>query len=445
MQEDLDAHREQARKIERSGALGRSRSYVRLLQFLVESSLNGRTPKELEIAIEVFGKGPDFDPSQDSMVRVYAHNLRQKLDHHYATAGRVEPQQLVLARGEYRVSLTAAPVEEAATAPAPEGAPTDAAPPPLASSAPAEIARPARRGRLALAAAALLALGIAVGVVADSARRPAPSPAQLVAATPIWSAVLDDDKPILVVVGDYYIFGELNEQGDINRMVRDFTVNSSKELDDLMMYHPNMLGRYMDLDLTYLPRASAFALVDVLRVLYTSGKPVRIVTTSELNVADLKSNHVVYLGLLSALGKLEDFVFSSSQLVIGYTYDELRNVDTGETYTSEAGIPEVHGDYRDYGFISTFPGPGGNQFVIIAGTRDAGMMQAAHALSDPAFIKSVDAARPNRGVRQPPAFEMLYEVTGSGRTNLDAMLVHAAPLNYQQIWGGNFLHAEVQP
>ena len=33
MQEELDRIREQAQKIERSGALGRSRSYARLLEF----------------------------------------------------------------------------------------------------------------------------------------------------------------------------------------------------------------------------------------------------------------------------------------------------------------------------------------------------------------------------------------------------------------------------
>ena len=86
--------KEQAAKIAASGALGRSRSYARLLDFLVESAAQGRTPKELEIAMEVFGRGADFDPSQDSMVRVYAHNLRQKLEHYYATAGRGEAQQL---------------------------------------------------------------------------------------------------------------------------------------------------------------------------------------------------------------------------------------------------------------------------------------------------------------------------------------------------------------
>jgi hypothetical protein len=168
---------------------------------------------------------------------------------------------------------------------------------------------------------------------------------------------------------------------------------------------------------------------------------------SEMNEADMKSGHVIYVGYLSALDKLEDFVFASSTLAIGYTYDELRNIDTGELYTSEAGMPEINRNYRDYAFISTFPGPGGNQLLIVSGTRDAGLMQAAHALADPMFVASIEQARPDSGNasagRPPPSFEMLYEVTGYGRTNLDAMLVHTAALNYQQIWGGVFRQPSV--
>lgn len=433
MQQELEQLREQAQKIERSGALGRSRSYARLLEFLVDSSLKGRTPKELEIAMEVFGKGADFDPSQDSMVRVYAHNLRQKLEHYYATEGRAEPLQLSLARGEYRVSLLPANGDEPAA---------DAAPPPVAMPPPAEAmaARPESRGRFAATAVSLLVLGVLLGLAIDAFRAPAATLPETVAASPIWQSLLDDNLPILVVVGDYYIFGELDGQGNVERLVRDFAVNSSKELDELVMYDSELLGRYMDLDLTYLPRGSAFALLDVLRVLYTSDKPVRVVTMSELNVADVKTNHIVYLGFISGLDKLEAFVFASSSLAVGYTYDELKNVETGEMYTSEAGMPEVQGNYRDYGFISTFPGPGGNQFVIIAGMRDAGMMQAAHTVSDAMFIRSVEDARPD-GAGAAPSFEMLYEVTGYAHTNLDAMLVFKSKLDYQAIWGGNFLHA----
>jgi hypothetical protein len=447
MHGSLEALREQARKIERSGALGRSRSYARLLDFLIDCTESGRVPKELEIAMEVFGKGADFDPSQDSMVRVYAHNLRQKLEHYYATDGRAESRQLVLARGEYRVSLSNVGAEPAlasasiATVATAASATADA---PRPTSSPAVPRDRYSRGRLVAAALGFVALGLVVGFFAAGVRAPAKSPAQIVAASPIWSPLLADDMPILVVVGDYYIFGEVDKDGGINRLIRDFRVNSSKDLDELVMYHSDMVGRYMDLDLTYLPRGSAFGMLDVLRVLYTSNKPVRVVSMSELSIADLKSNHVVYIGYLSALDKLEDFVFASSSLTIGSTYDELRNIETGETYTSEAGMPETHRSYRDYGFVSTFPGPNGNQFVIIAGTRDPGMVEAAHVLSDPAFIKGVENARPDKK-GSPPAFEMLYEVAGSARTNLDAMLVHSAKLDSQQIWGGSFLHAETEP
>jgi hypothetical protein len=428
MTAEAELLREQAATIVQSGALGRSRSYARLLEFLVECADNGRTPKELEIAIEVFGRGADFDPSQDSMVRVYAHNLRQKLEHYYATTGRNEPRPLVLARGEYRISLAAAgEPAEATDRESPAAAPVE----PVAAAP----AAPWSRWRLAAAGAALLAVGMAVGAGIALRSTPTP-PAAAVAKSPLWADMLDDDLPLLLVVGDYYIYGELDERGDVARLVRDFEIGSAKELDELMMSDTSLLARYLDLDLTYLPTGSASALLDVARVLYTSNKPVRILSMSEMNEADLKSSHVIYVGYLSALDKLEDFVFASSTLAIGYTYDELRNLDTGELYTSEAGMPEANRNYRDYAFISTFPGPGGNQLMIVAGTRDAGLMQAAHALADPMFVASMQQQRPDTAKAEPPSFEMLYEVTGYGRTNLDAMLVHTAALNYQQIWGG---------
>jgi len=432
MAAEPDILREQAASIVRSGALGRSRSYARLLEFLVECARSGRTPKELEIAMEVFGRGADFDPSQDSMVRVYAHNLRQKLEHYYATTGRNESRQLLLSRGEYRISL--AESAEPAETPEPQApvAPAPAQPAAVPEQPPSAFTR----WRLAASGAALLVLGLALGAAIVIESEPAAPAAVAVAKSPIWADMLDDDLPILVVVGDYYIYGELDEHGDVTRLVRDFNVGSSAELDELMKNDTTLMSRYMDLDLTYLPTGSAFALLDLLKVLYTSNKSVRVVSMSEMNEADLKSSHVIYVGYISALDKLEDFVFASSTLTIGYTYDELRNMDTGEIYTSEAGFPEVNHNYRDYAFISTFPGPGGNQIMIVSGTRDAGLMQAAHALADPMFVASMEQQRPDSGKSQPPSFEMLYEVTGYGRTNLDAMLVHTAALNYQQIWGG---------
>jgi len=425
-------------KIERSGTLGRSRSYMNLLEFFVDCSVKGRKPKELDIAMEVFGRGADFDPTHDSMVRVYAHNLRQKLEYYYATEGAAEQKKLTLPRGEYRIALraqeTAEPDVEAAPLAAPE----------LPTVAPASrTSRFTHRGWLAAGAALVFAVGAVAGVSVNAWHRPVKTPAEMVAASPLWSAILADDMPVTLVVGDYYIFGELNPKGYVDRLVRDFRVNSSQDLDGMIMHNPSLLGKYKDLDLTYLPRGTAFALLDVLRVMNTSKKPVRIVAMVDFTAADLKNSHVVYVGYISALGRLENFVFSSSALAVGGTYDELREVASGQYYTSDEGAAERR-NYRDYGLISAFPGPAGNQFLIIAGMRDAGMMQVAHVLGDPAGMRGVEAERPDAHGPQPPSFEMLYEVMGFSGTNLDATVVHKATLSYGRIWGGTLLRADAR-
>lgn len=427
----------EAQRIIDAGALGRSTAYARLLTFLVERTANGRSPKELEIAMEVFEKGPDFDPSQDAMVRVYVHNLRQKLQSYYAKEGTAAPHRVILPRGEYRVQLLSSRTPQTTSLEA------SREPPVLAPATTVDVPRSRNRFnvRATLGGVVLLLVGIVLGSAIPSLRATTPPVTDPVTASPAWAPLLDDDLPILVVMGDYYIFGERDGNGEVSRLVRDFGINSSKDLDDFMMYDTAARDRYLDLDLTYLPAGSALALRDVLRVAQTAHKPVRIASMSELSAGELKTGHVVYVGYLSALGMLEDFVFSSSGLEVGYNYDELRNRATGEIYSSEAGLPGVERNYRDYALLSTFPGPNGNQLLVVAGTRDAGLMQAAQVLSDPMFVGDIEAAAPSTTMAQAPALELLYEVTGYGRTNLDAMLVHSAELSYRAIWGGEFRHA----
>jgi len=402
-----DFIRDQAQRIVASGVLGRSRSYRRLFDYLVENTLNGRSPKEVEIAVEVFSRDESFDPSQDSMVRVYAHNLRQKIRKFYEKQGNDEPRRLSLPRGEYRLAVTQTRDES-----------DDAMPLPGSKSG---------LWRIVLPVVSLI-LGIALGMYLNSDAHSDGSDH-----TVLWEALADDDLPILVVVGDYFIFGELDDSGNVARFVREFAVNSRDDLTSFAARKGHSEDRYQDLELTYLPQSTGPALGDVLEVLHAMGKPVDVVAMSEFDPADVRSRHIVYVGYFSALDKLFDFVFASSELAIGATYDELINIDTGEFFESSAGMPSDYRNYRDYGYFSTFPGPGGNQFVIVAGTRDEGVMHIAQVISDPAWVEAtVDAVPPDAH----GAFELLYEVTGFDRTHIDAVLVHSAPLDDSVIWHG---------
>jgi len=415
-QTEQEIIRAQAGQILGSGVLGRSRFYTSLLEYLVECSDRGHVPKEIEIAAEVFNRGDEFDPSQDSMVRVYAHNLRQKLQQYYADQGSGEAERISIPKGEYRITLM--PSAAAVSEPAAE--------PPRAA---------ARSASWRLAAAAVLSLvaGVLLGSFASRDGPRAVAEFREVSRSPLWTAISDDQLPVTIVVGDYYIFGELDRYGNVVRMVREFEINSRRDLDDRFMLEPDYAERYMDLDLTYLPTSTAFAVRSVVEVLTAAGKDIRVVATSNLDTAVLREGHIVYVGYLSGLGMLRDFAFGGSGLALGETFDELVDLESGVRYVSEAGLPSAAGRYRDYGLFSTMPGPVGNQLVFVAGMRDEGLMQTAEAVSDPELVGDSIAAAIDVDSGSPQGFELLYEVAGLDRTNLAATIVHAAQLPAERL------------
>lgn len=394
-----------------TGALGRSRFYAALLEYLLACTERGHTPKEIEIAAEVFNRGDGFDPSQDSMVRVYAHNLRQKLDQYYADQGSAETERVSIPKGEYRLVL----VDAGSSTAVPEQ--------------PAVRALAGSRVRFAIGAAVLVSLvaGVIIGRLSGASVAESGQASQVVA-SPLWSDIADDDIPVTVVVGDYYIFGELDSYGNIMRMVREFDVNSMRDLEDRFLLDPDGSDRYMDLDLTYIPTSTASAVQSVASVLASAGKDVRVVPTSHLDTLAIRESHIVYIGYLSAMGMLQDFVFAGSELEIGASYDEIVHKSSGQIFVSEAGLPSGEQRYRDYGFFSTQPGPAGNQLVVIAGMRDEGLMQTAQAVSDPQLIQASIDAMGEADLAAATAYELLYEVAGLFRTNLNSSVVHAAPL-----------------
>ena len=93
---------QELQQVEASGILGRSSVYARLLRYLMQATVDGSLPKEADIAAEVFSR-PDFDPSNDSSVRVYVHKLRQKLDAYYAELTPPSERRLIIPKGEYRL------------------------------------------------------------------------------------------------------------------------------------------------------------------------------------------------------------------------------------------------------------------------------------------------------------------------------------------------------
>jgi hypothetical protein len=406
-----------ADRIRASGLLGRSGQLSRLFDYLVECSVLGKSPKEIDIAVEALGRGPDFDVTQDAVVRVYVHKLRRRLDEFYRGPGSGDTQRIVIARGEYRLSLE--PNDEALGK---ESVPETAHMPAAWFSL--------KKKWLIGALVVSLLINIMLVSVGHFRRPPVDPDVARVRTNPIWSKILSDDLPIVIVVGDYYIFGETDDSMNVTRMIREFAINSRRELEEYGQNHPEAADKYMDLGLTYLPTSVAPALRQLMPVLDGAGKRVRVVLSSEMTPDLLTRADIVYVGYLSGLGMLRRVVFAGSQFAIGDTYDELINRKSGRHYVSQSSsLWRGDPSYRDYGYFSTFAGSNGNRVVVIAGTRDVALENTAEAAT-----RSESMGRLTGQAGKHLDFEALYEVYGMEGTNVDSKLLTTVPLDSASIW-----------
>lgn len=369
-------------RVRESGILGRSDGLARLFDYLAEQAEAGRQVREADIAVDVFGR--EIDVAGDASVRVYVHRLRKKLDDFYGEA----TTRLTLPLGEYRLVLV-------------EGE---------------EVREPTGPFGLSLRVWILIGIGAVALLIAGLgfwAGRATPArDVARVASKPLWAGV-GKTRPVLVVVGDYYIFGDTQGADEPRRMIRAFDINSPSDLEGLLTQQPELQGRYVDIDTYYTPIGATLALREVLplaRHLAKREDRLTIVTSSQLTAEMLKTHDAIYVGYVSALRLLQAPVMERSRFEVGETFDELVDRKTGETHVSSAGAAQPGRPNQDFGYLAAFDGPSGGRVVVIAGGRDIGVMQAAEIATD---AKQIPAK-----MKRP--YERLYKVDGLGRTNLSA-------------------------
>jgi hypothetical protein len=213
------------------------------------------------------------------------------------------------------------------------------------------------------------------------------------------------------------------------------------DLEDLFMTQPELAWKYYDLNLSYIPESSAFALNKISSVLSLGHKPVNVKMMSELSTQDIATNHIIYVGYISGLDRLNDMVFAASGLSIGSNYDELINKASGESYTSSAGLPSFREPFTDYGFFSLSQSAGKKHIIIVAGMRDAGLIHTAEILASETQLDAIGTALAKRTDQVPStAFEVLYEVNGLNRKNFNAKLVYSGYMDSNTLWDKDSLN-----
>lgn len=418
---DSAAIRRHLEQLLSSDQLGKSEASRRLLSYLVERSLQNATPKEADIAIDVFGKGASFNGAEDSVVRVAVRALRQKLAEYYATAAPGDGLQFVIPKGGYRVSV------KTDSRPAEIG--SGLAVPPTAG----EADRP-RGGSWTVLLAVLLALS-ALGngwLWYRNSAHSAPSAATAnpvrarVRASPIWSDLVARRRPLTIVLGDLFMFTQLDARTGRTLTVRDPQINSSEELRAFLANNPSFAAERGQRYVSVIQKAAAIGMADVLQILDRPDRQIEVTVRDELQADQVRNNDIVYVGPLTGLGPLFGYYQSRSRYRVEASDSALTDLDAHRTFASRGTLAA---EREDYALVAKFLGPTGNLIMIVtAGVRNAGVLQIVRTVTSPDGLNRLEAKLAASPGARADSFEALLTVTGFRQTDLSAEVIDVHPL-----------------
>ena len=107
-----------------STLFSRAPDLSKIIKYVCEKHLENRDDaiKEYNIALEALGRGPDFRPEVDSIVRVQAARLRKHLKKYYETDGAHHPVQIRISASGYRPEFVhVTPAQEQSASPVETG------------------------------------------------------------------------------------------------------------------------------------------------------------------------------------------------------------------------------------------------------------------------------------------------------------------------------------
>ncbi len=392
-----DSFAEEVIKVQAELTNARSATLLQLFNFLVERSQDERAPKEIEIALAVFGRdgAGDTAASLDSGVRVYVHRLRKRLGDFYAgkTGAKLE-----IPKGEYRIILVtpaeAVPFEQPTEEPAPPPVPQKAAPLSFAS----------------LLAILLVLISGSFGLwLLWSSVRVEPLGHKL-RATAFWQPL--GTGPAHVVVGDTFLIGETEDQRDIQRMVLEPGIRSRENLGSYLQTHPEAFYRLYDLDLNFAPVGTTVAAWDVQNAIgrfrANSSGHVPLIPASKLGAEMLDNANIIYVGRFANLGRVAPLLAQISGIQPGEAYSVLTDLPSGKRFvaTIDPGQP---GGQVDYGYIASLVTPLGQRIFIVAGIGDTAVRNMAALVGNPEQLRSLEADAGIHG-----NYEALFEIKATG-------------------------------
>ncbi len=363
--------------------------YKDLLNYLVNCSLKGETPKEQQIALDVFGKKADLD--KELNVRVYILNLRNKLKEYYQNEGKDDTVILEIPKGKYQVEFKFLTYKS--------------------------FRRSLEKYSLALFISGFLLVVFSFILLLNNDKFRQPKQA-------IWKGFLKPDYPVLIVLGDHYFFTDSVATGRLGSS-RDTRINSDEDLDAYLKIHPEAIGKIRKNNTTYINRQAPIGLFRLMNMFGGGVAQVEMKYSSQLKWEDTRNKHLIFIGSVKTLRFLKPTLEKA-----GLKYDLEHASFTYQTADSTLFFDNRHDNYlnHEYSSLVHFCTADKRKVLFLLSDDDLGNIAAMKYLTDEQSGGFSDKSTPN--------FKAVFEVKGRELTDFKVSLVRIDPIkeSISEIW-----------
>jgi hypothetical protein len=345
----------------------KSKRFPVFLKYVVREALAGRADnlKERTLGIEVFGKDPSYDTTEDPIVRVTAGEIRKRIAQYYQEPGHEREIRLLLPSGSYVPQFCfTEDSKEASRSPARVASTEPLAPAPLLGAAPPRSISWGKR----VVVAGVLAAAVAGGLTWHAFHRSA--------LEEFWTPFVNSPDPVLFCIADQSQYSTITLR-DAADPLRQTTLND------------HMVTVIID-DIS--------PLVNIAGLLQTYGRTYRVQGETATTLTDLRRSPSVFIGAFDNGWTLRltaplRFHFANNPEMTRFWIEDRNHPDKKDWLLDRPH--QDTGTYKDYAIVARMIDANTDRFVVVAaGIARGGTVAAGEFL--------VDARHLDELVRQAP-------------------------------------------
>ncbi len=353
-------------KIISSKAFSNSDKYVELLKFLIQCNIKNVYLKEFTIAEEIFSKDKKFNPASDSQVRIYMHRLRDKIKLYYENEGKNDKVIINIPKGHYEVEFQER------------------------DSITRNITNKLSRLNIILLGTILiLIITLTLIIIHYTSHN---QKMQMVydpisKTDPIWADFFNNKLSTKIVIGDDFLFWQLDEKHKLARQVIDYAIPNRSEFEQYAKKHPEQM---LEMERHgALPLNCAWNIYDLTHVFYSFNQQADIELSSlfiatPFDLTNLVDRNIIYIGGFRNLRQFNNLL---AKLPLEYHYTDLfkgflsvKNPENDSlmTFTGQKLSNQYH---RDIGLIVKVGGSNNENYLFLVGFAFPSQIETVRLLS----------------------------------------------------------------